>query len=82
MVTGVRVEGPYRFVQLGDGTEVSCQALLIATGVQWRTMDIPGMDQLQGAGVYYGAGIAEAIECQGEDVYIVGGANSAGQAAV
>jgi thioredoxin reductase (NADPH) len=82
VVTGVRVEGPYRFVQLGDGSEVSCQALLIASGVQWRAMDIPGMDRLQGAGVYYGAGIAEAIECTGEDVYIIGGANSAGQAAV
>lgn len=82
VVKGVRVEGPYRFVQLGDGSEVSCQALLIATGVQWRAMDIPGMDRLQGAGAYYGAGLAEAIECQGEDVYIIGGANSAGQAAV
>lgn len=81
-VTGVRVEGPYRIVQLGDGSEVSSQALLIATGVQWRTLEIPGMARLQGAGVYYGAGIAEAIECRGEDVYIVGGANSAGQAAV
>ena len=82
VVTGVRVEGSYRFVKLGDGSEVSCQALLIATGVQWRAIAIPGMDRLQGAGVYYGAGIAEAIECTGEDVYIIGGANSAGQAAV
>lgn len=81
-VTALRVEGSYRFVTLLDGTEIGCQALLIATGVQWRTLELPGLERLQGAGVYYGAGLAEAIECKDEDVYIVGGANSAGQAAV
>jgi thioredoxin reductase (NADPH) len=50
--------------------------------VQWRKLDVPGIDRLGGAGVYYGAGITEAIECRGETVYLVGGANSAGQAAV
>jgi thioredoxin reductase (NADPH) len=50
--------------------------------VQWRSMDVPGMEKLQGAGVYYGAGPAEAISCKDEDVYVVGGANSAGQAAM
>jgi thioredoxin reductase (NADPH) len=79
---GLRVDGPYRLVKLADGSEISCHTLLIATGVQWRSLDVPGMERLQGAGVYYGAGQAEAISCKGEDVYIVGGANSAGQAAM
>ena len=56
--------------------------MLLATGVQWRKLDIPGMDRLQGAGVYYGGTATEAISCRDEDVYIVGGANSAGQAAM
>jgi thioredoxin reductase (NADPH) len=56
--------------------------MVIATGVQWRQLDIPGMERLSGAGVYYGAGSTEAITCRDEDVYIIGGANSAGQAAM
>jgi thioredoxin reductase (NADPH) len=79
---GLRLDGPYRFIKLADGSEISCHALLIATGVQWRSLDVPGIERLQGAGVYYGAGPAEAISCKDEDVYIVGGANSAGQAAM
>jgi len=79
---GLRIEGPYRLVKLADGSEISCHALLIATGVQWRTMEVPGIELLQGAGVYYGAGPSEAISCKDEDVYIIGGANSAGQAAM
>ncbi len=79
---GVRSEGQYRIVKLADGSELSCHALMVATGVQWRKLDIPGMERLQGAGVYYGAGPAEAISCRDEEVYIVGGANSAGQAAM
>ena len=63
-------------------TEISCHALMIATGVQWRRLDAPGMDRLQGAGVYYGGGTTEALSCAGETVYVVGGANSAGQAAM
>ena len=78
----LRVDGPYRIVQLGDGTEISCHALLIATGVQWRTLDAPGVDRLQGAGIYYGAAITEAISCKDETVFVIGGANSAGQAAM
>ncbi|MBV8897095.1 MAG: FAD-dependent oxidoreductase [Acidobacteriaceae bacterium] len=78
----VRTDGPYRYVKLSDGTEVSCHALILAMGVQWRKLGIPGEDRLQGAGVYYGAGSAEAISCREEDVYLVGGANSAGQAAM
>jgi len=77
-----RVEGPYRYVRLSDGTELSCHALVLAMGVQWRKLGIPGEDRLQGAGVYYGAASTEAVACQGEDVYLVGGANSAGQAAM
>lgn len=76
------MDGPYRYLTLGDGTEISCHALLLATGVQWRTLDVPGIDRLQGAGVYYGGGASEAISCRGETVYVVGGANSAGQAAM
>ena len=79
---GVRVDGPYRYIKLGDGIEISCHALLLAMGVQWRSMNIPGIDRFQGAGVYYGGGTSEALSCKGETVYIVGGANSAGQAAM
>ena len=79
---GIRIDGPYRFLQLANGSEISCHALLLAMGVQWRTLDVPGIDRLQGAGVYYGGGASEAIACRGETVYIVGGANSAGQAAM
>jgi thioredoxin reductase (NADPH) len=79
---GVRIEGPYRIIKLADGSEISCHALMIATGVQWRRLDAPGMDRLQGAGVYYGGGATEAISCKEETVYVVGGANSAGQAAM
>jgi thioredoxin reductase (NADPH) len=78
----VRLDGPYRYVKLSDGNEISCHALILALGVQWRKLGIPGEDRLQGAGVYYGAGSAEAISCRDEDVYLVGGANSAGQAAM
>src|SRR5580700_8123445 len=81
-VEALRIDGPYRYLKLSNGTEVWCHALVIATGLQWRRLGIPGMDRLQGAGVYYGAGIVEARSCKNEDVYIVGGANSAGQAAV
>ena len=80
--TRVRVDGPYKIVELANGTEVRCHALLIATGVQWRKLNVPGMERLHGAGIYYGAAKAEALECRGETVYLVGGANSAGQAAV
>jgi thioredoxin reductase (NADPH) len=79
---GVRIEGPYRIIQLADGSEISCHALLVATGVQWRRLEAPGVDNLQGAGVYYGGGATEALSCKGETIYVVGGANSAGQAAM
>jgi len=78
----VRTEGSYRIIKLADGNEISCHALMIATGVQWRRLEAPGIDRLQGAGVYYGGGSTEALSCKGEIVYVVGGANSAGQAAM
>ena len=81
-VSAVRVADPYRIVKLGDGTELSCHALLVATGVQWRRLATPGMEALSGAGVYYGAARTEAVSCKDEEVFIVGGANSAGQAAL
>ena len=81
-VVSARVEGPYRILKLADDSELSCHALMIATGVQWKRLNAPGVDRLQGAGVYYGGGATEALSCKGEVIYIVGGANSAGQAAM
>ena len=80
--TGMRIDGQYRFVQLADGREISSHCVLLAPGVQYRKLDIPGADRLAGCGIYYGAALVEARACQGEEVYIVGGANSAGQAAL
>jgi thioredoxin reductase (NADPH) len=79
---GVRTEGSYRIIKLADGSEISCHTMMIASGVQWRRLDAPGVDKLQGAGIYYGGGATEALSCKDETVYIVGGANSAGQAAM
>lgn len=76
------VDGNYRTIQLANKSEISCHSLLIATGVQWRTLDAPGIERLTGAGIYYGAAMTEAMACANEDVYIIGGANSAGQAAM
>ncbi len=81
-VTGVRGEHPYRVVTLDDGTELRCSALLLATGVDVRRLDAPGVEALTGAGVYYGEALAEAVALRDQDVVIVGGANSAGQAAL
>jgi thioredoxin reductase (NADPH) len=79
---GLKVDGEYRIVKLSNGQELSAHSVVIAAGVQWRRLDVPGMDRLTGAGIYFGAAITEASSCKGEDIYIVGGANSAGQAAV
>src|SRR6202040_910157 len=76
------VDGEYRVVKLSNGQELAAHSVVIAAGVQWRRLDVPGMDGLTGAGIYYGAAITEASSCKDEDVYIIGGANSAGQAAV
>jgi thioredoxin reductase (NADPH) len=81
-VTGVRVEDVYRIVTLSDGTELTCRALVLATGVTVRELDVPGVAALHGAGVYYGAALTEAAYYRGEHVFVVGGANSAGQGAM
>jgi thioredoxin reductase (NADPH) len=81
-VVRVRLEDPYRIVSLSDGTELSCHALLIATGVSVRQLNVPGIQALTGAGVYYGAAVTEAAYYKGEHVFIAGGANSAGQSAL
>ena len=80
--TGLRIDGQYRFVQLADGREVSSHVVLLAMGVHYRKLDVPGADQFSGKGIYYGAALVEAVSCKDEDVYVVGGANSAGQAAL
>lgn len=81
-VVGVRVEDPYKYVTLNDGSELSCHALVIATGVTVRQLSLPGIEKLNGAGVYYGAAVTEAAHYRGRDVFVVGGANSAGQGAM
>jgi len=81
-VKEVRVEDPYRIVTLGDGTELSSHALVIAAGMTLRKPDVPGIDSLMGASVYYGAAITEAKHYEGKHVLVIGGANSAGQGAV
>src|SRR5215211_5889979 len=80
--TNIRVDDPYRFVKLNDGTEISSHTLLITTGVSYRKLDVADIDRLTGAGVYYGAAMTQALNYRDEDVYLVGGANSAGQAAI
>ena len=82
-VVGLRIDGPYRIVKVKDGTEISCHVLIIACGVSYRTLDdVNGIEKHTGAGVYYGASMVDALYCKGEDIYMVGGANSAGQAAI
>lgn len=81
-VESVRVEDPYRYVCLKDGTEIGCKALVIATGVTVRELNKPGINRLQNAGIYYGATLTEAANYEGEVVFVVGGANSAGQGAM
>jgi thioredoxin reductase (NADPH) len=78
----VRVEDPYRFVELADGSEISGRAILIASGVNVRRLDAPGVEDLTGAGIYYGAALTEAAYYRDQEVYVVGGANSAGQGAM
>ncbi len=78
-VVGLRVEDPYRYVVLNDGSEIGCKALVIATGVTVRELSAPGVKELAGAGVYYGATLTEAANYAGQAMFVVGGANSAGQ---
>ncbi|MBI9043111.1 MAG: FAD-dependent oxidoreductase [Anaerolineaceae bacterium] len=81
-VVKVEVEQPYKIITLNDGQELTCKALLIATGVSLRQLDVPGVKRLTGAGVYYGAALTEAANYQDQNVFVVGGANSAGQGAM
>ncbi|HEY3853202.1 MAG TPA: FAD-dependent oxidoreductase [Verrucomicrobiae bacterium] len=81
-VAGVRVEGPARVVRMADGAEIVGRAVLIASGIAYRKLDIPGSEELLGAGVYYYAPMSDAMSYRDGDIYIVGGANSAGQAAM
>src|SRR5215217_5490015 len=78
----VAVKDSYRIVQLSDGTEVSCHALLVATGASFHTLKMPGAAELTGAGVYYGAAYTEAVNYRDQEVFVVGGANSAAQGAI
>jgi thioredoxin reductase (NADPH) len=75
-------DGPGFAAHLSDGTAVRSRAMLVASGVDWRRLEVPGIDELLGSGVYYGAGPSEAVTCSGCRVAIVGGGNSAGQAAI
>lgn len=79
---GIRLQDDYRVVTLSDGSEITGHAVILAMGVSWRRLTVPGIERLTGAGVYYGAAQTEALACAGENVYVVGGANSAGQAAM
>jgi thioredoxin reductase (NADPH) len=81
-VIAIRRADPYRYVTLDDGSEISCHAVVIASGVSYRQLTIPGAAELAGAGLYYGAAVTEAVLYRDLEVGVVGGGNSAGQAAV
>ena len=81
-VVGLEVAGSARVVRFGDGTSISAHSAVLATGVMYRRLDAPGLSELVGRGVYYGSAAIEAPNCADQEVYLVGGANSAGQAAV
>ncbi|MER8236970.1 FAD-dependent oxidoreductase [Streptomyces sp. NPDC094049] len=81
-VNGLDASGAARIVRFSDGSEVTAHSVILATGVSYRQLAAPGCEDLTGRGVYYGSSLTEAASCEGQDVYVVGGANSAGQAAV
>jgi thioredoxin reductase (NADPH) len=81
-VVGLRAEGAGRFVDLASGVSLSATCVVVASGVSYRQLETPGFQELTGAGVYYGAALTEARSCADQHVVVVGGANSAGQAAV
>ncbi|MEV6166786.1 FAD-dependent oxidoreductase [Streptomyces sp. NPDC051954] len=81
-VTGLEINGAARVVRFSDGSAVAAHSVILATGVSYRQLQAPGTTDLTGCGVFYGSALTEAASCQGHDVYIVGGANSAGQAAM
>jgi thioredoxin reductase (NADPH) len=80
--TGLRLQGDGRVVRFADGAEVTAHAVVLATGVSYTRLPAPGVDELAGRGVYYGAAAHEAVNCRGQVVHVVGAANSAGQAAL
>ncbi|HSO51571.1 MAG TPA: FAD-dependent oxidoreductase [Actinomycetes bacterium] len=80
--TGLRASGNDRLVRLSDGVEVAAKVVILATGVAWRRLGVPSLEALNGAGVFYGAAGSEARAMRGEDVFVVGAGNSAGQAAI
>jgi len=82
MVTSIEIKDNYKILTLNDGKRVNAKSLIIATGVSYRKLDAKGVSDFTGAGIYYGSSMAEAQSCKNQDVYIVGGGNSAGQAAV
>jgi thioredoxin reductase (NADPH) len=81
-VTGLEINGSARTVRFSDGTSLDAHSVILTTGVTYRQLRAPGLDELTGAGVYYGSALTEAAACVDNDVFIVGGANSAGQSAV
>ncbi|WP_420455267.1 FAD-dependent oxidoreductase [Rubrivirga sp.] len=81
-VSSVRMDGPYKILTLDDGRELSCHALMLATGVDWRKLPADGAAEFEGRGVYYGAAMTEAMGCAGEHVLVIGAGNSAGQGAL
>jgi thioredoxin reductase (NADPH) len=81
-VVGLEARGSSRVITFGDGSEIAAHSVILASGVNYRALEADGIEELSGRGVYYGSAATEAPECKGEHVYIVGGANSAGQAAV
>jgi len=81
-VIGIDASGPSKIIKLGDGNEILCRAMLIAIGVSYRKLESDGVSKLTGSGIYYGAAMSEGESVRGQDVYIIGGANSAGQAAM
>lgn len=81
-VVGLRRNDPYRIVRMADGSEVSAKAVVLATGMSVRMLEVPGIEPLLGAGVYYGAALSEAAAYRDADICVVGGANSAGQGAL
>jgi thioredoxin reductase (NADPH) len=81
-VVDVRTDGDLRVVELADGTTLTTRTVVVATGISYRTLDVPSLDALQGVGVYYGSAMSEARALTGEHAFVVGGGNSAGQAAM
>ena len=81
-VTGLEISGAGRIVRFSDGSAVGAHTVILATGISYRQLTAPGLGELTGCGIYYGSALTEAANCKDQDIYIVGGANSAGQAAV